>query len=111
MAKKKQYITNFDELYQALRVVGGVFPHTIEDLNQNFKLSEKEEIDLVTSRYSFEEIWDSPEPLTNQQNSKSIFIKLQQEIDENWGMAARGSHELPEEVKTQMIKNEKSDDQ
>ena len=106
MTKKKRHITNMDELNQALRIVGGILPHTIGDLDQTFKLSDKDEVNTIASNYSFENIWNASEPLSNQQKSSVKITDLQFEVNESWGMAARGSHELPENTRIQMIKNE-----
>ena len=107
MAKKKRHINNLDELNQALRVVGGTFPHTIEELDQSFKLSDKDEINRIASKYSFDDIWNAPEPLSIKRKSSYKTTELQIAVNESWGIAARGSIELSENVCNQMIKNEK----
>jgi hypothetical protein len=105
---RKRYINNIGELTEAFRVVGGIFPHTLEDLNQTYKICDEHELEEIASKYSFDDIWEAEEPLKyyHEKNSDSAVIHM--EINRSWGLAARGSHNISEEVMIQMNKNENS---
>lgn len=105
---KKHYINNIEELTEALRIVGGTFPHTIEDLEQTYKLCNEPELEEIASQYSFDDIWEAKEPLKYNHQLKEDTSVIQLEINKSWGIAARGSHVISDEVMIQMNKNEKS---
>ena len=110
MAKKKRHINNLEELEQAMRIVGGIFPHTIEELELTCKLVNEEDISKVSEKYSFQDIWNASEPISKKANSKIIHHDFQNDIDKSWGLAARGSHTLTKNVIDKMIENEDSYD-
>lgn len=107
MAKVKKHIKNIEEFNQALRIVGGVFPHNTNELELVYKISNNDEVNDAASKYSFDDIWNASKPLINKKVSQVEINDLQIEINESWGMAARGNYELSEDIFNQMIKNEK----
>ena len=110
MAKKKRHIKSLQDLEQALRIVGGVLPHTMEELDQSRRLVNDDEVTVIASKYSFEDIWEAPSPLQNTNTHVIEISDSQSEINVSWGIAARGNHEVPQNVIDQMIKNENVDD-
>lgn len=106
MAKNKRHITNSRELEQALRIVGGTFPNTIEELDQTYKLVDKDELQTVASKYSFEDIWNAQRPIRNNKKVLTKTTEIQLSINESWGMAARGSIKLSDDVLKKMKENE-----
>jgi len=110
MASKKRYINSKQDLEQALRIVGGVLPHTVEELGQCTKLSDKEVVATEMAKYSFEDIWGADKPLSNKGSVVIELTDLQKEINTSWGMAARGDHNVSKDVMDQMINNERKND-
>lgn len=107
MASKKRHINDPKELEQALRIVGGVFPHTIDELNSTCKLVGEEKIAEAASKYSFDDIWNASEPRQNNCIGKIITSDFQRQLNDSCGMAARGNNEIPDSVWQQMLNNEK----
>lgn len=107
MAKKKRHINGPSDLEQALRIVGGIFPHTIDELNLTCKLVGEEKINEIKSELSFDEIWNAAGPRQNNIKAKIITNDFQSQLNDSCGMAARGNNEIPNDVWQQMINNEK----
>lgn len=108
MASKKRHITNEEELLKAMRSTGYCFPTNA--LEQKMSLKSQQEIDIssLAKKIDPEEIWNATSP---KKYKEVVYKEPKEESDEitkQWGIAAKGSANISNEIMDKIRKNQEN---
>lgn len=109
MADRRKHINNEAELFQAMRLMGYCFP--TNEVEQKISFKQQPAIDIQSLAKSIDplQIWEQEDPKPYSQ-LKRVVVKPEISLEEQWGMAARGSTEISKEIMDKIKKRQSSED-
>lgn len=109
MADREKHINNEAELFKAMRLTGYCFPTTEVEQKISFKLQPTIDIQSLAKSIDPSQIWEQEEPKPYSQ-LKGSGVKPEISLEEQWGMAARGSTEISKEIMDKIKKRQSTQD-
>lgn len=109
MANKKKHIKTEAELLNAMRLTGFCFPTNDIEQKISFKLQPSIDIEALAKTIDPSQIWDQEEP---KPYKKIIPLEPKPDIsiEEQWGIAAKGSANISKEIMDKIKKRQSGSD-
>lgn len=106
MANKKRHIKNEAELLNAMRITGYCFPLNAVEQKLSLKLQPEFNVEEISQMIDAEEIWNAEVPRAYKHVTITQELKSNEEITEEWRMAARGNAKISKEIMDKIKKNQ-----
>ena len=98
MANRKRHITNEVELLNAMRITGYCFPLNTAEQRLSLKLQAEFNAEEISKVINAEEIWNAEVPRAYKHTGIIKELKIDDEIAQEWGIAARGNANISKEI-------------